>query len=102
MGCCNEREINEKSNKDENIKKKTIEGNNKIIDKENQIQSIVKPKLIRIQSMKKNENFNIDDNNNEKNEVITIKNNNYLYYNNNNNNNNNNENNKEDILTLYH
>ena len=92
MGCSNEREIKEKPNLNENIKTE----DNKIKKQKN---VVVKPKLIRIQSIKKNEIINDDNNNIEKNEIITIKNNNYLYLNNNNNNN---ENNKEDILTLYH
>ncbi len=103
MGCSND---HEKPNLNEKITKPTEENkinNDNKIKKEKQ--SVIKPRVIRVQSIRNNEdnnNNNNESNNNnneEKNDVITIKNNNYLYFNNNNNNN---ENNKEDILTLYH
>ena len=99
MGCSND---HEKPNLNEKITKPTEENkinNDNKIKKEKQ--SVIKPRVIRVQSIRNNEdiNNNNESNNEEKNDVITIKNNNYLYFNNNNNNN---ENNKEDILTLYH
>ena len=104
MGCSND---HEKPNLNERVTKPTEE--NKNINKKikNEKQSVIKTKVIRVQSIRNNENINnnneSNNNNEEKNNVITIKNNNYLYLNNNNNNNNeNNEYNKEDILTLYH
>jgi len=102
MGCSND---HEKPNLNEKITKPTEENkinNDNKIKKEKQ--SVIKPRVIRVQSIRNNEDINnnneSNNNNEEKNDVITIKNNNYLYFNNNNNNNN--ENNKEDILTLYH
>ena len=103
MGCSND---HEKPNLNEKITKPTEENkinNDNKIKKEKQ--SVIKTRVIRVQSIRNNENINnnneSNNNNEEKNDVITIKNNNYLYFNNNNNNENN-ENNKEDILTLYH
>ena len=103
MGCSND---HEKPNLNEKITKPTEENKiNNDIKVKKEKQSVIKPRVIRVQSIRNNEDINnnneSNNNNEEKNDVITIKNNNYLYFNNNNNNENN-ENNKEDILTLYH